>query len=82
MDRQRGSNVIDADYDRKSILGALDNRLACGGRLKSESIYGDGKAGPRIADILATAPLRIEKTLSYLDAEDGRPSAKLRSIHG
>jgi hypothetical protein len=30
-------------------------------------IFGDGNAGKRIADILAVAPLRIEKTLNYLD---------------
>ena len=45
-------------------------------------MFGDGSSGKRIADILATAPLRLEKTLSYLDAEDERPSVKLRSMHG
>jgi UDP-N-acetylglucosamine 2-epimerase len=65
VDRQRGSNVIDAAYDRKSILKALDNRLTCGGRLKSEPIYGDGKAGPRIAHVLATVMPDINKRITY-----------------
>jgi hypothetical protein len=28
-------------------------------------LYGDGKAGPRIANVLATAPLRVQKGLAF-----------------
>lgn len=65
VNRQRGTNVIDAKYDRKSILLALENRLACGGRLKSEPIYGDGNAGPRIAEALSTVALDVNKRITY-----------------
>jgi UDP-hydrolysing UDP-N-acetyl-D-glucosamine 2-epimerase len=63
--RQRGSNVVDADYDRKSILAAMESRLAFGGRLASEPIYGDGKAGPRIAEVLASARFDLNKRITY-----------------
>ena len=63
--RQRGSNVIDAEYDQNAIRSAIENRLALGGRLRSEPIYGDGSAGPRIADVLATAPIDGVKRMTY-----------------
>lgn len=62
--RQRGKNVIDAQPQMQSIYDAIQNRLQVG-RLSSEPIYGDGNAGQRIADILASTPLRIEKTMTY-----------------
>jgi hypothetical protein len=45
-------------------------------------MFGDGNSGKRIADILAATPLELEKTLSYLDEEDERSSAKVRRISG
>jgi len=51
--RQRGSNVIDVDYDRGQIIAAIEKQLQHG-PYPSEPIYGDGHAGERIADILAT----------------------------
>ena len=62
--RQRGSNVVDAKYERSSIAAAIRERVKRG-RCSSEPIYGDGKAGERIADILATADLTIEKRITY-----------------
>lgn len=63
--RQRGSNVVEAGYDRNDIAAAIANRLALGGRLPSEPIYGDGKAGPRIAELLAREPLTTAKAITY-----------------
>lgn len=63
--RQRGSNVVDADYDRAAIRSAIEGRIALGGRLPSEPIYGDGKAGPRIAAVLASVPLNVNKRITY-----------------
>lgn len=62
--RDRGANVIDVDHDRADIAKAI-RRQAAKGRLSSDSLYGDGNAGPRIADALARIVPRIEKRLSY-----------------
>jgi len=62
--RERGSNVIDVGHDRAAIAGALaDHRRR--GRPQVDHLYGDGRAGTRIADVLASAPLTIEKRLTY-----------------
>ena len=65
VNRQRGTNVIDAGYDPASILAAINNRLALSGRLGPEPIYGDGKAAPRIADVLSRVPLDVNKRMTY-----------------
>jgi UDP-hydrolysing UDP-N-acetyl-D-glucosamine 2-epimerase len=62
--RQRGSNIIDVDYDAQQIAGAIRKQVAHG-RYESEPIYGDGSAGTRIADILADRPLSIAKRMTY-----------------
>jgi UDP-hydrolysing UDP-N-acetyl-D-glucosamine 2-epimerase len=62
--RERGANIIDVGYDRHEIVDAVRRQLAHG-RYPSEHIYGDGKAGPRIADILAGGVLRVQKQLIY-----------------
>jgi UDP-hydrolysing UDP-N-acetyl-D-glucosamine 2-epimerase len=62
--RDRGMNVIDVGYDRKEITAAIHQHLARG-RYESDPIYGDGQAGKRIAHLLATEPLQIEKQLTY-----------------
>lgn len=62
--RDRGCNVIDVDYDRQMIVTAIRHHLA-NGRAAADAIYGDGHAGERIADLLAAAPLHIEKRLTY-----------------
>ncbi|MGH7650555.1 MAG: UDP-N-acetylglucosamine 2-epimerase [Gemmatimonadaceae bacterium] len=62
--RDRGANVIDVDYDRESIIGGIEKHLS-NGTYPSDPIYGDWHAGERIADLLATQPLHIEKRLAY-----------------
>jgi UDP-hydrolysing UDP-N-acetyl-D-glucosamine 2-epimerase len=62
--RERGSNVLDVGYDRKEISGAIQHHRR-NGRYSNDTLYGDGKAGVRIADLLSSAPLRIEKRLAY-----------------
>lgn len=63
--RQRGANVVDCDYNPSALQDAIENRLALGGRLPCEPIYGDGKAGPRIAELLATQQLSVTKSITY-----------------
>jgi UDP-hydrolysing UDP-N-acetyl-D-glucosamine 2-epimerase len=62
--RQRGQNVIDVDHDEDAIVQALQTQIAHG-RYASEPIYGDGHAGPRIAETLATATWRLQKRITY-----------------
>ena len=62
--RDRGRNVIDVDYDRAAIGAAVERQIGAARDLR-DSIYGDGRAGERIAEILAQAPLSIEKRLQY-----------------
>lgn len=62
--RDRGRNVLDVDYERRQIAAAI-RRQAASGRFDPDLLYGDGSAGPRIAEVLAKAPLTIEKRLTY-----------------
>lgn len=62
--RERGTNVIDVGYDRQEILRAIDSHLEHG-PFAPDHLYGDGMAGPRIAQLLADVPLRVEKRLAY-----------------
>jgi UDP-hydrolysing UDP-N-acetyl-D-glucosamine 2-epimerase len=62
--RDRGSNVVDVEYDAGQIADAVRRQMT-NGRYEMEPIYGDGHAGERIADILATKPLTIHKRITY-----------------
>ena len=62
--RERGRNVIDVDHDRRAIAAAIQAHIRRG-RPEPDRLYGDGQAGTRIADTLATADLTIEKRLAY-----------------
>jgi UDP-hydrolysing UDP-N-acetyl-D-glucosamine 2-epimerase len=62
--RQRGSNVLDVGHDAAEIAAAVRRQLAHG-PYDSDPIYGDGRAGERIADVLAGCPLQIQKRIHY-----------------
>src|SRR6266850_2125212 len=62
--RDRGRNVLDVGYDRQAIGDAIDHHRG-NGRYPQDQFYGDGRAGKRIARLLAESPLRIEKRLTY-----------------
>jgi len=62
--RERGRNVIDVDHDRTAIVGAIREHMRRG-KTAADHLYGDGRAGDRIAGCLATADLTIEKRLTY-----------------
>jgi UDP-N-acetylglucosamine 2-epimerase len=62
--RERGRNVIDVDHDREAIAAAIREHVRRG-RPERDDLYGDGRAGERIADTLARSELRIEKRLTY-----------------
>lgn len=62
--RDRGPNVLDVAYGREAILAGIRHQLAHG-RYASDPLYGDGAAGPRIATVLARAPLSVQKRLVF-----------------
>jgi UDP-hydrolysing UDP-N-acetyl-D-glucosamine 2-epimerase len=62
--RERGANVVDVAHNAAAIKEAMLKQIEHG-RYRSEKLYGDGSAGERIAHLLATEPLQIQKTLTY-----------------
>lgn len=62
--RDRGSNVMDVGYDKDEIKAAIARQIDRG-RYVMEPIYGDGRAGERIADILSTEDVNVQKCITY-----------------
>ena len=70
--RERGKNIIDVEHNKQEIIKAIDKALTDKEFLKEvkkcESPYGDGKASPRIAEILSKVeitPALIQKKITY-----------------
>ncbi len=63
-DRPSGDNVIRAECDENVILAAVKKQLKIG-RRRSSVLYGDGHAGEKIAEILATTDVQIQKKIGY-----------------
>ena len=64
MGRDRGRNVIDVSYNHEAITGAIRQQVEHG-CYPPDHLYGDGQAGPRLADVLATASIRVQKRITY-----------------
>ncbi len=62
--RERGKNVTDTDYDTGKIQDAVLKQVS-NGKYPRENIYGDGSAGEKIADLLATIQLTQKTCLTY-----------------
>ena len=62
--RERGGNVLDAAHSSREIADAIRRQVAHG-RYAAQYLYGDGEAGARIAHILATAQISVQKRLAY-----------------
>ena len=65
--RERNTNVIDCEPATDAVIAAMQAALAQG-RWPAQNVYGDGQAGPRIADWLAEIPLDakvLEKVNAY-----------------
>jgi len=62
--RDRGANVMDVPHERAAIADAITAQVKRG-NCGSDELYGNGDAGTRIADVVARAPLTIEKRLTY-----------------
>lgn len=62
--RDRGKNVIDVEYDKDQIIKAIKSQIK-NGKYDSENIYGNGQAGHKIAEILYTENVAIQKKITY-----------------
>jgi UDP-hydrolysing UDP-N-acetyl-D-glucosamine 2-epimerase len=62
--RDRGGNSVDVDYSQDLIEAAIISSTNKGKSISS-SIYGDGKAGIQIAELLSKVPIRFHKTITY-----------------
>ncbi|NEW91525.1 UDP-N-acetylglucosamine 2-epimerase [Rhodopseudomonas sp. BR0M22] len=62
--RDRGENVIEVPYDKKQISDAIARQVKHG-RYAMNPLYGDGSAGRKIADLLATEQVDVQKCITY-----------------
>jgi len=62
--RQRGANVVDVEHRREAIADAVRAQMQHG-PYASDATYGDGRAGERIASVLATGTWRLQKQITY-----------------
>ncbi|MHA8097386.1 UDP-N-acetylglucosamine 2-epimerase [Aquirufa antheringensis] len=63
--RERAINVVDTNYDRNEIKSAIVRHFK--GKVKPSYLYGKGKAGLKIADILSSIDLSFSKKINYID---------------
>ncbi len=62
--RERGHNVMQVAHDASAIAEAIRMQVAHG-PYTSQPIYGDGKAGIRIAELLSTCKVNVQKRITY-----------------
>jgi UDP-hydrolysing UDP-N-acetyl-D-glucosamine 2-epimerase len=62
--RVQAQNVINVDHDKEEIKAAIVKQMLHG-RFVKEELYGDGKAGEKIANTIAKVNLRIDKKILY-----------------
>lgn len=62
--RDRGKNVIDVPNRSHEIVSAVRKQLEHG-PFTPDHLYGDGSAGPKIVDIMASSHLQSQKINSY-----------------
>ena len=62
--REKSKNVIDVPHSSDKIYSSINAQLNHG-RYSPDYLYGDGTAGNKIVDILATADLVIQKRLCF-----------------
>lgn len=62
--RQCGKNVVHVDHSTDRIIDAIQSQVKHG-LYGHDPIYGDGSAGGKIADVLATCRWDIQKRIAY-----------------
>jgi UDP-hydrolysing UDP-N-acetyl-D-glucosamine 2-epimerase len=63
--REHGKNVVHVGYDSEAIEAAIRRQIAHG-RYERSTLFGDGQAGQRIADLLSESKMRVQKKLCYI----------------
>ena len=63
-DREHAANVIHAGHDVEEINLAITRHLK-NGHYARNSVYGNGDAGKKIAEILSSVPFLIQKRIAY-----------------
>jgi UDP-N-acetylglucosamine 2-epimerase len=71
--RECGHNVVHVPHDPAEIADAVRDQIRHG-RYEPDLLFGDGSAGRKIAEILATARPSVQKQLRY-DASTLRAAA-------
>jgi UDP-hydrolysing UDP-N-acetyl-D-glucosamine 2-epimerase len=62
--RMRGDNVIQVGYNSSEIVSGIKRQIKHG-KYQQSNIYGDGKCGSKIANILSKIEPKIQKTITY-----------------
>ena len=62
--REKGKNVMEVAYDVQKIKEAVSDQIKHS-HYQSEHIYGDGEAGSKIADLIASTQISFSKKLMY-----------------
>ena len=62
--RKRGDNVLDVSHDTKEIVDAIRTQMKHG-KYPKNPLYGDGNAGQKIAEILSSCEVAIQKTITF-----------------
>ncbi len=62
--RERGENVTDANYNADAIEASIRGQIGHG-RYERSTLFGDGHAGQRVANVLADAEITVQKRLAY-----------------
>jgi len=57
LGRERGCNTIDVESDKTAIMNTVYYWLS-NDKPEQSFVYGNGEAGKRMAEVLATVPLR------------------------
>ena len=64
--RERSENVLDVDYNKDQIVDAINKQLSVN-RYDKDILFGNGTAGDKIAVVLESTTISINKSLNYLD---------------
>lgn len=64
VSRARGNNVLDCGYSKDEILTSIKTQISKG-KFASDSLYGNGYAGKKIAEILTYISPPVQKKITY-----------------